>query len=104
MKAKVLTAALGMLLLAGSGIASANSDWKRDDRPSYRGHERGWHHDHKRNWRPHHSHRHYYAYPPHRYHGWKGGPAWYGPAWYGYGWKQDRFSDGVTIIFRGRLD
>jgi hypothetical protein len=107
MNSKLIRAAAAALLLVGSGAALADS-WK--DRGGHRergrsehrwddrgaGHSRG-HWGHHRHWSRHHQH-HYSPrwHGPRHYHGHPGKYRSYGPR-YGY-------DDGVTIIFKGRID
>ena len=103
MKSKLLAPALGMALLATSALALADNGRGHDNS---RGHA-----DPHRNNVPYHSTpqprpSHYYGHP--RWHGlaWRrpGGHAphhqhyRYGPRHYGH------YDDGVTIIFKGRID
>jgi hypothetical protein len=98
MKGKLLTAALGALLLLGSGLANAHGDVKRDYRgPShYRGHDRSWHGEHRT------QRKHYHAHSHHHHHrGWHGAPGWRKHYHSGHHDKHGHHRDGVTVIFRG---
>lgn len=108
MNNKLIGAAAGVLLLAGSGLALAD-DWKDRGR-HYGGHERHWkernwnhpggHRGHSKHWRKHQHHHHYHHYPrwhrPRHQYGHPGKYRSWGPHY--------RHDDGVTIIFKGRID
>ena len=97
MKAKLITVAMGALLLGTGTLAMAHDG--RDDgwrRQEWR--EREWR---KHEWREHHSprwHREYYRYEP-RY---VPAPDWRHHSDYPYSQGYDR--DGVSIILRGRIN
>ena len=97
MKAKLITVAMGALLLGTGTLAMAHDG--RDDgwrRQEWR--EREWR---KQEWREHHSprwHREYYRYEP-RY---VPAPEWRHRSAYPYWQSYDR--DGVSIILRGRIN
>jgi hypothetical protein len=108
MKSKLLASALGMALLGASALVLADNGrgHDRDRGPSYHGrHDDGrpghsaprhWSHDR----RPAYAHKHGH------------GPAWRHPGWrapyyhhYGHAPRYyGRYDDGVTIIFKGRID
>jgi hypothetical protein len=110
MKAKLITVAMGALLL-GTGTLAMAHDWRdRDDRDrddGWRRHEWREHQWRKHEWREHHSPRwypEYYRYEP-RYEPryvpvpvpeWRYRSSY--PQPYGYD------SDGVSIILRGRIN
>ena len=101
MKSKLVAAAIGASIMAGSTLALADewktgrssghghhdrgkSDYGRHDRDD-RGHHRGHQHHHKSSWH-HHYHSHHYVYYPH---------------YYGCREPHAYERDGLTIIFRG---
>jgi hypothetical protein len=97
MNTKVLAPALGVLLLAGSGVAMADHGHGREP---VRGPERhGWDNDRwdrvERHW-----HEYHRRYEP-RWNGyWAPAPRPY----YGGYYARPYYDDGVTIILRGRLN
>lgn len=111
MSSKLISAVAGVLLLAGSGLALADDgrgDRGRHDRNgwnerSYDRHDRGWDrprghaYGHNKHWHKHHRH-HYHPrwHGPHHHYGSPGYHRNRGPH-YGY-------DDGLTIIFKGRID
>jgi len=101
MNTKYLVPTLGALLLCSSTLVLAGDFHGRDHGPTqYRGWhdsraDRHWHEfQQHRAWRQHH------WYPAHPHGNWTPAPAW----------RHDRFAyrsydrDGVTIIFRGRVN
>jgi hypothetical protein len=110
MKSKLLATAVGLALLGASAVTLAD-----DGRGREWGHERGpryserhdfdrphhgsyWSHQHRHHWHGHrhphwdwHRHQHGWYGPYYRYHS-------YAPRHYG------RHDEGVTIIFKGRID
>jgi len=104
MKSKLLASALGITLLGASALALPDNRG-HDRGPSYHGRPHAGHHAHggPKHWnqRPH-------GHPQAHWHG----PAWRYPAWraphpryYGYAPRHyGRYDDGVTIIFKGRID
>ena len=101
MNTKLLVPTLGALLLCSSTLALAGEGRGRDyGAPQYQGWQdsradRHWHEFlQHRAWRQHH------WYPAHPYGQWTPAP----------GWRHDRFAhrgydqDGVTILFRGRVN
>jgi hypothetical protein len=104
MNTKLLATTLGVLLLAGSGVALAD-DWHGHGREPVRGPERhGWDNDRwdraERHW--HEYHRHYER----RWNGyWVPAPVWQAPRpYYRDYYAPPYYDDGVTIILRGRLN
>jgi hypothetical protein len=104
---KLMGAAIGLALLGASGLALADGwkdrggrDW--DGRGKYdRGHDRGRHEGWYRG-APH-GHRHHHQY--HYYPRWHAPHRHYYPHRYHSGWgKHYGHDDGVTIIFKGRID
>jgi hypothetical protein len=101
MKSKLLTSILGVALLSASALALADNGRGHDRGPSYHGR-----HDNNRygHGRPHWDKRWHAHAPRHRH--------WHAPAWrtphhrhYGYAPRHyGRYDDGVTIIFKGRID
>ena len=116
MKSKLLTAALGGLLLLGSGLALADDGGRgRHDRSGHHGwHDRGlgngsrW--DHSRysrghgHFKPDSKHGHRFGPGHFRDYGWRDQHR-YHRGHHGHPWKRyaDRGND-ITIIFRGSLD
>ena len=102
MKSKLLASAMGLALLGTSALALAdNRHGSGHDRsPAYQGrHDAGWAgHNAPRYWS--HDRRPAFAYQ--RWHG----PVWHAPYHrYGYAPRHyGRHDDGVTIIFKGRID
>jgi hypothetical protein len=112
MNAKLMGVAAALVLLTGSGMALADNGKDRggrgghawndrggnggrsEDRGSHdRGRHEGWYRSPPR----HEHHRHYYPrwHQPHRYY----------PHHHHSGWRpRYGYDDGVTIIFKGRLD
>jgi hypothetical protein len=109
-KSKLLASALGMALLGASALALADNGrgHDRDSGPSYHGRHDAGGHGHGG---PHRDNRRH-AYGP--AHGHWHAPAWGRPGWrapyyqrhhYGYAPRHyGRYDDGVTIIFKGRID
>lgn len=106
MKSKLLACAAGLAVLGTSALALADNGRGHDRGPAYHGHHdagrpvydapRHWSHD---RWS--HDRRPVYAYE--HWHG----PAWRAPYYRHYGYAPrhyDRYDDGVTIIFKGRID
>ena len=103
---KLISAGVGALLLAGSGLALADRD-DRDGRHGWR--ERGGHERHWNDRRPHGHWKHGHGPQVRKHHHYY--PRWHAPKSYyrhhGYrsGWgPYSRYDDGVTIIFKGRID
>ena len=104
MKSKLLASALGLALLGTSALALADNGrgHDRDRSPAYHGrHDAG---------RPGHSAPRYWSHdrrPAVAYKHWHG-PVWRAPYYhrhYGYAPRPyGRYDDGVTIIFKGRID
>jgi hypothetical protein len=107
MNAKLLTPAVGLLLLGGSALALADDGWRHDRHPGPERHgwqERGWGHSPPPRWRgP------AYYYGPRYYE-----PRWCPPRGYGYGPPRPYYrpsawgptgwgGDGLTIILRSDL-
>jgi hypothetical protein len=103
---KLMGVTLGLVLLGGSGLALADGGRDRGDRGRHEWNG-GGRHDNKWDDRGRHEGWHRYAYPHHHYHYY---PRWHGPpAYYPHqqrnGWgKRYGYDDGVTIIFKGRID
>ena len=101
MNTKFLTPTLGALLLCSSGLALAG-DWRGRDHGPAQYH--GWHDSRAdRHWHEflqHRAWRQNHWYPAHPHGNWTPAP----------GWRHDRFAypsydrEGVTIIFRGRVN
>jgi hypothetical protein len=110
MKSKLLTAALGGLLLLGSGLAMADDGGRgRYDRGGHRGwHDRGWNdgprwgqpHRYRGHGHEHWKHGHRSGHQPYR---WHDRHRHYRGHYGHYGKGYDR-GDDITIIFRGSLD
>jgi hypothetical protein len=114
MKSKLITAVLGLFLLAGSAVVSADSGRGRDHHSQYR----SWHNDswgarrydaprYREHYRPRsHGYRHHdfrprhWHYAPHRHH-WRPAPRFHHRH---SAHPHGRGRDGVTIIFRGHID
>jgi hypothetical protein len=100
MKSKLLASALGVAVLGTSAVALADNGRGHDRRPAYHGH-----HDAGR---PVHSVPRYWSHHrrPVVYKHWHG-PAWRAPYYRPYDYAPrpySRYDDGVTIIFKGRID
>jgi len=105
-KAKLMGVTLGLVLLGGHGLALADGGKDRGDRGRHEwnghrgydgGRHEGWHRGSPR-WHKHQRHPHYYPrwHHPHRH---------YPPPRYRSGWGPSYgYDDGVTIIFKGRID
>jgi len=101
MKSKLLASALGVALLGTSAFALADNSRGHDRSSSYHGRYDAGRPGHvtPRHW-PHHRrpavvHKHWH------------GPAWRAPYYRHYGYAPrpyGRYDDGVTIIFKGRID
>jgi hypothetical protein len=108
MLSKLISAGVGALLLAGSGLALADRD-DRDGRHGWR--ERGGHERHWSDRRPHghwkhgpHARKHFHEHHRHYYPRWHAPHSYYKHHGYRSGWGHSRYDDGVTIIFKGRID
>jgi len=110
MKSKLLATAVGLALLGASAVALAD-----DDRGRGYGHDRGPRHYERHDFdRPHQwSHRDHdqWRHPRHYrqpHWGWyRDQHGWYGPyyRYHSYAPRHyGRYDDGVTIIFKGRID
>jgi len=108
MKSKLLASAIGVVLLGTSALALADNErWHDHGRgPAYHGQQGDWHdHGEQYHWSrdPRQAH---YARPPNWYR-----PGWHHPGWhapYPYYGHAPRYygpyDDGVTIIFKGRIN
>jgi hypothetical protein len=99
MKAKLITVAMGALLLGTGTLASAHDGRDRDD--GWRRHQRHEHDWRRHEWREHRAprwHREYYRYEPRHV----PAPHWRHQSAYPYSPGYDR--DGVSIILRGRIN
>ena len=99
MKSKLLASAVGLVVLGTSTLALADND---------RGHDRGYH-SRPAIVRPPHAPGHYWSHPrpPAVVHQHWHGPAWRAPYYHHYGYAPrpyQRYDDGVTIIFKGRIN
>jgi hypothetical protein len=101
MKSKLLASALGLALLGTSALALADNGRGHDRSPAYHGrHDAGRPgHSAPRHWsparRPAVAHKHWH------------GPAWHAPYHRHYSYAprpHGRYDDGLTIIFKGRID
>jgi hypothetical protein len=104
MKSKLITVALGAVLLSTGSFAMAHDrDWRdRDDR-GWHGHQWRGHEWREHEWREHRFprwHREYYRYEPRWERHYVPAPDWRYRSSYPYG--HDR--DGVSIILRGRFN
>lgn len=110
MKTQLLASVLGVALLAGSGLALADRG-RADDHSRGPSHERRYDGD-----RYGHDRGRHYGPPPHAY-AHRHGHGWHGRHWHRPGWRHPyhthyqpapkhygRYDDGVTIIFKGRID
>ncbi len=100
MKSKLLASAVGLAVLGTSALALADNN---------RGHDRSVPLGAPRSSRPAHAPAHYWSHPrpPVVVHQHWHGPVWRAPYYPRYGYAPrpyGRYDDGVTIIFKGRIN
>ena len=102
MNRKLLSATVGVLILAGSGLALAD-DWRAPHRfpQPYSGDGERWGRP-DRHWPEYRDHDFHDRWHPYRY--WRPAPDWGSHNRYDPDWRHAYGDDGVTIILRGRDD
>lgn len=101
MKSKLITVAMGAVLLSTGTLAMAHDGRDRDDH-GWRGHQWREHQWHEREWRDHHPrwHREYYRVEPRWEPRYVPVPDWRYRSSYPHGYDRD----GVSIILRGHIN
>ena len=104
MNRKLLSATVGVLILAGSGLALAD-DWRDPHRlpQPYSGEGERWGGP-DRHWHKYRDHDFHDRWSPHPYRYWRPAPEWRSYDHYERNWAHGYERDGATIILRGRDD